>query len=79
MRVEVLLPKWGMTMQEGTIAKWSVIPGAAIQEGDPIAVVETEKVETDLPAPESGTLVEIVVGEGETVDVGTVIAWIETS
>jgi pyruvate/2-oxoglutarate dehydrogenase complex dihydrolipoamide acyltransferase (E2) component len=79
MRIEVVLPKWGMTMQEGTIASWTVAEGAVVREGDPIAIVETEKVETELPAPESGTLVEIVVDEGETVEVGSLIAWLETS
>lgn len=78
MRIEVVLPKWGMTMQEGTIASWTVAEGAVVAEGDPIAVVETEKIETDLPAPESGTLVEIVVAEGETIEVGSLIAWLET-
>lgn len=78
MRIEVVLPKWGMTMQEGTIASWTVAEGTVVEEGDPIAVVETEKIETDLPAPESGTLVEIVVAEGETIEVGSIIAWLET-
>jgi len=78
MRIEVVLPKWGMTMQEGTIASWTVSPGTAVNEGDPIAIVETEKVETELLAPESGTVVEILVAEGATVEVGSLIAWLET-
>jgi len=76
-RIEVVLPKWGMTMQEGTITSWSVTPGTVVREGDAIALVETEKVETELPAPEDGTIVEILVAEGETVEVGTIIAWLE--
>lgn len=79
MRVEVILPKWGMTMQDGTVAEWVVSEGQQVQEGDPLAVIETEKVETELPSPDTGTLVELVVEEGATVDVGTVIAWLETA
>ena len=78
MRSEVILPKWGMTMQDGTIAQWMVSEGQHVQEGDPIAVIETEKVETELPCPDSGTVVEIVAEEGDTVEVGAVIAWLET-
>lgn len=78
MRSEVILPKWGMTMQDGTIAQWMVGEGQRVQEGDPIAVIETEKVETELPCPDSGTVVEIVAEEGDTVEVGAVIAWLET-
>ena len=78
MRSEVILPKWGMTMQDGTIAEWMVAEGEQVEEGDPIAVIETEKVETELPSPDTGTVAEIVVEEGATVDVGTVIAWLET-
>ena len=78
MRVEVILPKWGMTMQDGTIMSWTIAEGAHVTEGDAIAVVETEKVEADLPAPATGTIVEIVVAEGDTVDVGDILAWLET-
>lgn len=79
MRAEVILPKWGMTMQDGTVAEWMISEGQQVQEGDPLAVIETEKVETELPSPDTGTVVEIVVEEGATVDVGTVIAWLETA
>ena len=65
-------------MQDGTIAEWMVAEGEQVEEGDPIAVIETEKVETELPSPDTGTVAEIVVEEGATVDVGTVIAWLET-
>lgn len=78
MRIEVVLPKWGMTMQEGTITSWLVPVGTSVNEGDAIAYVETEKVETELTAPATGTLVEVVVAEGSTIDVGTCIAWIES-
>ena len=79
MRSEVILPKWGMTMQDGTIVEWMVSEGQRVQEGDPIALIETEKVETELPSPDSGTIAEIVAEEGDTVDVGAVIAWLDTA
>lgn len=78
MKIEVILPKWGMTMQEGTIASWFIEVGAKVQEGDPLAIVETEKVETELLSPSSGTITEIIVVAGSTVDVGVIIAMIES-
>ncbi len=74
---DVELPKWGMTMQDGTIAEWLKKVGDTVEEGEPIAVVETEKVNADLEAPESGVLSEILVQEGETVNVGSVLARID--
>ncbi|WP_228282454.1 biotin/lipoyl-containing protein [Rubrobacter tropicus] len=71
------LPKWGMTMQDGTISEWVKKPGDSVEEGDVIAIIETEKVDADLEAPESGVLKEILVEAGRTVDVGTVLARIE--
>ena len=66
-------------MQDGTIVEWMVSEGQKVGEGDPIAVIETEKVETELPCPDAGTVVEIVAQEGDTVEVGAVIAWLETA
>lgn len=78
MRREVRLPQYGMGMSEGTILTWTKKPGDIIDEDDPIATVEAAKIETELEAPYAGTLLEIVVKDGETVDVGTVVAWMET-
>jgi len=77
--VEVTLPKWGMTMQEGTVQGWLKQVGDAVTEGEPIAEVETEKAIAEVEAPVGGTLVELLVEGGTTVDVGTVIARIEES
>lgn len=74
---DVELPKWGMTMQDGTVSEWLKKPGDRVEEDEPIAVIETEKVATELESPETGVLKEILVGEGETVDVGTVLARID--
>jgi pyruvate/2-oxoglutarate dehydrogenase complex dihydrolipoamide acyltransferase (E2) component len=78
-KVEVLLPQWGMGMSEGTITSWLKAVGDSVEEDEPLAEVEAEKVEETLEAPASGTLAEIVVTEGETVEVRTVIAYIETA
>jgi len=74
---DVELPKWGMTMQDGTVSEWVKQQGDSVQEGDVIAIIETEKVDADLEAPESGVLKEILVEAGQTVEVGTVLARIE--
>ncbi|MDP9890899.1 lipoyl domain-containing protein, partial [Pseudarthrobacter enclensis] len=73
-RVEVLLPQWGMGMSEGTITTWLKRVGDAVTEDEPLAEVEAEKVEETLESPASGVLAEIVVPEGETVDVRSLIA-----
>jgi pyruvate/2-oxoglutarate dehydrogenase complex dihydrolipoamide acyltransferase (E2) component len=77
-KVEVLLPQWGMGMSEGTITSWLKGVGDTVAEDEPLAEVEAEKVEETLEAPASGTLVEVLVPEGETVEVRTVVAVIET-
>ena len=61
MRVEVLLPQWGMGMSEGVISLWLKQVGDQVKEDEPIAQVEAEKVEEELTAPATGTLTEILV------------------
>ena len=75
--VEVLLPQWGMGMSEGTITAWLKAVGDRVTEDEPLAEVEAEKVEETLESPATGTLVEIRVPEGGTVEVRTVVALIE--
>jgi pyruvate/2-oxoglutarate dehydrogenase complex dihydrolipoamide acyltransferase (E2) component len=77
-RVEVLLPQWGMGMSEGTIITWLKAVGDTVVEDEPLAEVEAEKVEEPLESPAGGTVAEIVVPEGETVEVRTIVAYIET-
>ena len=79
MRVEVLLPQWGMGMSEGVISLWLKQVGDQVKEDEPIAQVEAEKVEEELTAPATGTLTEILVPAGETAEVRTVAAIIETA
>jgi pyruvate/2-oxoglutarate dehydrogenase complex dihydrolipoamide acyltransferase (E2) component len=75
--VDVTLPKWGMTMQEATVAEWLVAVGDAVTEGQPLVRIESDKVEAEVESPGTGTLSEIVVPDGEDAEVGAVIARIE--
>ncbi len=77
-RIEVLLPQWGMGMSEGAIVEWLKSVGDRVVEDEPLAEVESEKVEETLEAPATGTLTEILVQAGETVEVRTLVAVIET-
>ncbi len=72
--MDVLMPQLGETVTEGTIADWHKQPGDAVEKGDILLDVETDKVATEITAPVSGTLASIEVPQGETVDVGTVLA-----
>ena len=71
---DVILPQLGETVTEGTITQWFKKVGDAVAEDEPLFEVSTDKVDTEVPSPVSGTLTEIRVEEGDTVDVGTVIA-----
>ncbi len=72
----VYLPKWGLTMTEGTVVTWLKAIGDRVTEGEDLVEVETEKVLNVLPAPITGVLAEIRVAAGETVDVGAELALI---
>jgi pyruvate/2-oxoglutarate dehydrogenase complex dihydrolipoamide acyltransferase (E2) component len=76
--IEVIMPKWGLTMESGTMGPWRKAEGDAVAEGEVIAEVATEKITNELEAPAAGTVVEILVAEGEEdVPVGTVLCLIE--
>jgi pyruvate/2-oxoglutarate dehydrogenase complex dihydrolipoamide acyltransferase (E2) component len=72
--MDIILPKWGMTMQDAVIAEWFVAVGDAVSEGQSVALIETEKVETELEAPAAGTVTDLLYGAGDTAEVGSVIA-----
>ena len=78
MKVEVLLPQWGMGMSEGTVAAWLKKVGDRVEEDEPLAEIEAEKATQELEAPATGTLSEILVAEGEDAPVRTILAYIET-
>ena len=75
-RIEVPMPQMGESIAEGTVSRWLKSPGDAVERDEPILEISTDKVDAEIPAPAAGTLVEILVGEGETVEVGTVVAYI---
>jgi pyruvate/2-oxoglutarate dehydrogenase complex dihydrolipoamide acyltransferase (E2) component len=72
------LPKWGLTMEEGTIVEWVCGPGERVKEGVVIARVETDKIEVDFEAPVSGILAAQLVSPGTTVAVGEPVVVIAT-
>jgi len=77
-RVEVPMPQMGESIAEGTVSVWLKKIGDKVERDEPIMEISTDKVDAEIPSPSAGTLVEIVVKEGETVEVGTVVAFIET-
>ena len=74
---EVIMPKMGDAMEEGTILQWLVSEGDEVEEGDAIAEIETDKVSMELEAEDSGTLAQILAGADESVAVGGAIAFIQ--
>ncbi|MFN8047882.1 MAG: 2-oxoglutarate dehydrogenase, E2 component, dihydrolipoamide succinyltransferase [Ancrocorticia sp.] len=74
--VAVTMPALGESVTEGTVTTWLKAEGDTVEQDEPILEVSTDKVDTEVPAPASGVLQRIVVGEDETVSVGTVLAYI---
>src|ERR671914_2579669 len=73
---EVIMPKMGDAMEEGTLLKWLKSEGEEVSEGDPIAEIETDKVTLELEAEDSGTLAQLIASEGQDIPVGEAIAFI---
>lgn len=69
----IVMPKWGLAMQEGTVAVWHIEPGADIAPGQEIMDIETAKIANVYESPVRGTLRRIVVGAGQTVPVGALL------
>ena len=74
---EVIMPKMGDAMEEGTLLKWLKSEGEEVSEGDPIAEIETDKVTLELEAEDAGTLAQLIADEGQDVPVGDTIAFIQ--
>jgi pyruvate/2-oxoglutarate dehydrogenase complex dihydrolipoamide acyltransferase (E2) component len=72
MSTEILLPKLGFSMDKGTLSEWLVADGAAIQEGQPLYSLESDKSVEEIPAPATGTL-KILATPGSEYTVGTVL------
>jgi pyruvate dehydrogenase E2 component (dihydrolipoamide acetyltransferase) len=73
---EVIMPKMGDAMEEGTLVKWLKSEGDEVSEGDAIAEIETDKVTLELEAEDSGTLAQLIADEGQDIPVGEAIAFI---
>ena len=74
MAVQILLPQWGMEMQEATVVKWLKKEGDSVEEGEPLLEVETAKMETEIESIASGVVAHIMVPEGTTVEIRTLLA-----
>jgi len=72
--VDVVMPQMGVSVSEGTITKWLKQEGEEIQSDEPLLEISTDKVDTEVPSPGSGVVQQILVQEGETVEVGTRLA-----
>jgi pyruvate dehydrogenase E2 component (dihydrolipoamide acetyltransferase) len=72
--IDVVMPQMGVSVAEGTITKWLRSEGEAIQADEPLLEISTDKVDTEVPSPGTGIVQQILVQEGETVDVGTKLA-----
>ena len=77
MATDIVMPQLGESIAEGTVIKWLIPPGGMVEKDQPLLEVETEKVALDIPAPATGVLREVLVQEGATVPVGTVLARLE--
>lgn len=78
MLVDIVMPKMGESIMEGTILKWLKQPGDRVERDEPILEISTDKVDTEVPSPESGILAELLYKENDTVEVGNVLAKLET-
>ena len=76
MATEIKVPSLGESITEATVSKWLKRPGEAVVADEPIAELETDKVTLEVPAPVSGTLTEVLAGEGANVPVGAVLGTI---
>jgi pyruvate dehydrogenase E2 component (dihydrolipoamide acetyltransferase) len=77
MRTEVTMPRMGQSMEEGTVLKWLKSVGDTVTRGEHLVEIETDKATVDIESFATGTLIEIIVPEGQAVSVGTIIAIVE--
>src|SRR5438876_1657733 len=74
--VHVVMPQMGVSGSEGTVTRWRKQEGEQVEADEPLLEISTDKVDTEVPSPGSGKLTQILVQEGETVEVGTKLATI---
>ncbi len=75
-QIEVVMPQMGVSVSEGTVTKWLKQPGDTIARDEALLEISTDKVDTEIPSPGDGVVGELLVAEGETVEVGTLLATI---
>ncbi len=78
MKIEVIMPQMGESIQEGTVVRWMKKVGDPVKRDEPILEISTDKVDAEIPSPAAGVLSEITVREGQTVEIKTVLGRIET-
>ena len=76
--VDVTMPQMGVSVAEGTVVEWKKRPGDWVEADEIIASISTDKIDTDVEAPATGRVHEVIVDVGTTVDIGTVLARIAT-
>src|SRR5687767_12847108 len=76
--IDVIMPQMGESIAEGTLSRWMKKVGETVKRDEPIFEISTDKVDAEIPAPSAGVLSEILVQEGQTVAVQTVVARIDT-
>jgi pyruvate dehydrogenase E2 component (dihydrolipoamide acetyltransferase) len=74
---DVVMPQMGESIVEGTLTKWLKKPGDRVERDEPLFEISTDKVDTEIPSPSAGTLAEVLVEEGKTVGINTVVARID--
>src|SRR5258708_31458052 len=74
---DVVMPQMGESIVEGTLTKWLKKPGEHVERDEPLFEISTDKVDTEIPAPVAGVLKEVLVEEGKTVAISTVVGRIE--
>src|SRR2546425_4810770 len=74
---DVVMPQMGESIVEGTLTKWLKKPGEHVERDEPLFEISTDKVDTEIPSPAAGTLAEVVVEEGKTVGINTVVGRID--
>src|SRR5271165_3682444 len=71
---DIVMPQMGESIVEGTLTKWLKKPGEHVERDEPLFEISTDKVDTEIPSPAAGTLSEVLVEEGQTVGINTVVA-----
>ena len=74
MAIDVVMPQMGESIAEGTVVRWIKKPGEKVERDEPLLEISTDKVDAEIPSPASGTLSEVLVNEGQTVAVNSVVA-----